>query len=362
MFKPSSSLRENVTSKILVYGPSGAGKTHGALTWPLPAGIDLEGRMAHFAGRVQFMHCYAPTIKETREAFQGILKLPLSECASVLLDSATHHYLRLVEEHTTCRVDRETGEARWSTDWQLINRRMFELFNFIGRITDRNAIVTMHEAPKLERKGNDFKTAGTHILGPEQLRYAFDYVFRLIPQGEDPRVKPPLALVEKSASPHLRIGARIPFTYEAFIAATKSSPAAAPPAAIPPVTVQSGVRDVGPQPASVEAVPAASPAPARVPEPSVDPIAQDLAPHRADTRPVEVPDRDAKPEEFVPAIAGGLLSGGQIRQLVAIVKAKQTPIARFRLFVGAITGAIGQPLNPQDLSALIERIKKEQVA
>jgi AAA domain len=235
LFKASSETAKDPVSKILLWGPPGAGKTHFALSAPKPALIDVETRGRSFAVRqteFNFVHAEAPMLADFAEAVREVRSGKI-DCESVVVDSGSAIYLKLVEEHT-----KPTGDGAYVTDWVTVNRRFLSCLNFVFSIAGRNVLFTMHAATKLVREGRSFRAAGLHFIGDERFRFGFDYIFRLDPQGKDPAKT--LFHVEKTSSPALTVGDAVPgLTWNQFRDVTgpkkpvppqRSSMAAAAPA------------------------------------------------------------------------------------------------------------------------------------
>lgn len=232
LFKKSETIgAQHLHDKVLFWGPQHTGKTHVSLTWPAPVLVDVETRGAHFAERFKFLHAEVTTTELVGQAFREIQKGGLP-CDTIVVDSATAIYYKLIEEHTT-RSEKD-GKVSYTTDWVTVNRRMLNCMNFVFGLAGKNVIFTAHAGDKLVRQGRDFTKAGTQFVGDQKFRYAFDYVFRMEPTGNDPRTSPAMFIVEKSASPNLKIGDRIKgLDYAKFIELTRGkkqpSSQAAPP-------------------------------------------------------------------------------------------------------------------------------------
>lgn len=202
IFKPSTETGLYVPDKILFWGPPGAGKTHVALTWPEPALIDIEIRGRHFADRFGFQHAEIATLAQLATAFKELADAALT-CKTIVTDSASAIYYKLVSEHTKL-----SDKGKHVTDWVTVNRRFLACMNFVFSIAGRSVIFTAHGATKLKRQGEGFVPDGLKFVGDDRFRFAFDYIFRIESKG-DPRVSPAVFHVEKSASPSLKIGTAI---------------------------------------------------------------------------------------------------------------------------------------------------------
>lgn len=220
LFKPSAETGKKLANKIFAWGPSGAGKTHFALEAERPALLDLENRARTFASRTdsfQFMHAEIDTLEDLGRAFKEI-RTGSIPCESIVVDSASAIYYKLVAEHTT-----RSERGAYVTDWVTVNRRFLDCLNFVFAIAGKTVIFTAHAATKLVRKGRDFEAAGLKFVGDEKFRFGFDYIFRIEPHG-DPAKVPATFHVEKSSSPKLPLGAAIKgLTYAKFVEMTSSA-------------------------------------------------------------------------------------------------------------------------------------------
>ena len=146
-----------------------------------------------------------------------------------------------------------TERGGYVTDWVVVNRRFLASLNFVFSVVGKNVIYTMHSAPKLIRQGTEFRAAGEHLVGDERLRFGFDYVLRIEPDG-DPAKRPAKFHVEKTASPALPVGAVVRgLTWQKFRELCGS---AEPPAALAvPAVAPARVAVAGEAPASQSAPP-----------------------------------------------------------------------------------------------------------
>ncbi len=208
LFKPSSETAKAPVSKILLWGPQGAGKTHFMMGAPKLALLDIENRARNFAVRqteFSFAHAEVQTLSDFALAVKEIRSGKL-DCDSVGVDSGSALYLKLVEEHTEAR-ETDRGIV-YVTDWVTVNRRFLTSLNFVFSVAGKNLLYSMHAATKLVRQGREFRIDGMKFVGNEQFRYGFDYIFRIEPKG-DPTKAPPLFHVEKTSSPGIRLGEAI---------------------------------------------------------------------------------------------------------------------------------------------------------
>ncbi len=201
LFRKSSDIP--VYDKILVWGPQETGKTHFSFTFPGVAYVDTENRGAHFSDRFDFLHAGTGTIAELGEVFKEI-RAGRVPCETVVVDSYSAIYGKLVVEHTS----KASQSDKHVTDYTTVNKRIEAVRDFAFSIADKNVIFLAHSKMKYRMDGNQLKPNGFDFVGDPMFRYAFDYVFQLVSNG-DPRTKPATFVVEKSASPNLLRGTQI---------------------------------------------------------------------------------------------------------------------------------------------------------
>jgi len=206
LFKKSSETGKNVRDKILIFGPTHTSKTHAALGWPDPAIVDVENRAGHFSDRFDFFHAQPRTMDDILEVIAE-LKSGRIGCKTFVLDSYSAIYVKLVAVHTTVTSPQQGKVPVAVTDYATVNRRVAPIREFIFSTIDQDLIVVAHQQQKYDRAGNNFsKRKEVEFMGDEKFRYAFDYVFRTEPTGSDPRTHAVKFVIEKSASPKLKIG------------------------------------------------------------------------------------------------------------------------------------------------------------
>lgn len=216
LFHPSSESAKHVHDKILLWGPPGSGKTHCALTWPEPALIDVETRGAHFADRVSFAHAEPQSIEEIQEVLKELRSGALP-CQTFVFDSYSAVYEKLTVAHT-----KQTPKGDYVTDYVTVNKRIATFREFAFSVARRNVIFIAHQTEKYDRQGNVFTKRGIDFVGDDKFRFAFDFIFRLQPNGKDPSKTPATFHIEKSASPHLAVGQEIRgLDYAKFLALTR---------------------------------------------------------------------------------------------------------------------------------------------
>ncbi len=204
LFQSSVETGKLTRDKVLIYGPTHTSKTHAALTFPKPAIVNVENRAGHFTDRFEFLHArprtHADVLAVLEEARRGAL-----QCETVIFDSYSADYEKLVARHTT---EIETnGKLVVTTDYVTVNKRIAPVREFAFAAVTYNVVFIAHQQQKFDRNGNNFTRRNqADFRGDEKFRFAFDYIFRTESTGPDPRVAPVKFHVEKSASPHLKLG------------------------------------------------------------------------------------------------------------------------------------------------------------
>lgn len=219
LFRDSSQISDaEVYDKILFWGPQHSGKTHAALSWPDPAVVDLENRDAHFKDRFRFKLASVPDLETLGKVLKA-LKAGEIQCSSFVFDSYSAAYEKLTVEHTVAKT--RDGKTSYVTDYTTVNKRDDALREFCFSIHNRNVLFIAHAQQKYDRRGDVFTPKGLDFKGQEKFRFAFDYIFQVVSNG-DPRVKPPTFIVEKSASPNLKVGDQLRgLDYAKFIEITR---------------------------------------------------------------------------------------------------------------------------------------------
>src|ERR1700694_105485 len=196
MFRNSSTLTGDVTSKILAWGVPGAGKSYFALSAPEPAIVDFEHRASHQRRHFEFLEVAPANIREGIAAIHEIAEGNVP-CKSVIVDSLSKVYQGFIKRATMV-----TDKGGASTDWPAVNRHMLSVTEPLFEMRSKNIICIARQVVRLTRDGRDFKREGVKMIGDEQ-RWPFDYDFVLhfCDRG--------VILVQKSMSPHLAVGTTI---------------------------------------------------------------------------------------------------------------------------------------------------------
>jgi len=205
MFVKASGVNKKL--KVLVYGPSGAGKTHLALTFPKVAAIDCEGGTELFSDRFDFDVLRTKNIDEVLAALESI---DPKEYGTVVVDPVTVLWQVLMEagqiaaENRAKRQRRNPEEATLTPrDWGIIKRKVNALYTRLvnmpvhvvvcGRIKDVN-----------ESRGTEVVKVGERVDAEKSTEYLFDIIIKLVIENGKR-----IGIVEKDRSGKLQ-GKRIP--------------------------------------------------------------------------------------------------------------------------------------------------------
>jgi len=205
MFTKATGINKKL--KVLVYGQSGAGKTHFALTFPRPAVIDAEGGTEMFGGRFDFDVLRTKDIDEVLKAVESITP---KQYDTVVVDPITVLWQVTMEagqmaaEKRAIRQKRSADEATLTPrDWGIIKRKVNALYTRLvnmpthvvvcGRIKDIN-----------ESRGTEVVKVGERVDAEKSTEYLFDVIIKIEIGKDGQRV----GIVEKDRSGKLQ-GKRI---------------------------------------------------------------------------------------------------------------------------------------------------------
>ena len=181
MFRKAASINKKL--KVLVYGASGTGKTHLALTFPQVAVIDTEGGTELFSDRFNFD---VLRTKDFDEVLKAIESIAASDYQTVVVDPITVLWQVLMEsgqiaaERRAVKQRHSPDEATLTPrDWGTIKRKVNALYTRLvnmpthvvvcGRIKDVN-----------QKKGNEVVKVGERVDAEKSTEYLFDIVIKLV--------------------------------------------------------------------------------------------------------------------------------------------------------------------------------------
>ena len=314
LFRNSSTLTNDVTSKILAWGVPGAGKSYFALSAPDPAIIDFEHRASHQRRHFEFLELAPTSIREGIEAIREIAEGNVA-CKSVVVDSLSKVYQGFIKRATSMT---EKGGA--ITDWPAVNRHMLSVTEPLFEMRDKNIICIARQVVRLTRDGRDFKREGVKMIGDEQ-RWPFDYDF-VLHFADRGVIK-----VTKSMSPNLEVGTTIRGDldfprFQRLVAGEET------------------IADVTPRAAS---------------RPTAVRTASAVAPRAADavTENLGLTGLD---------LVMQYVSAPEMRRIGALATGMKIDDVRLLTVVASITGAVGKPILPDDIERLVNALKAERAA
>jgi len=223
MFTKATGINKKL--KVLVYGQSGSGKTHLALTFPRPAVIDCEGGTELFGGRFDFDVLRTKDLDEVLKAMENINP---AQYDTVVVDPVTVLWQVMMEagqvaaERRALKQKRNPDEATLTPrDWGIIKRKVNALYTRLvnlpchvvvcGRIKDVN-----------ETRGTEVVKVGERVDAEKSTEYLFDIIIKLEIGRDGKRI----GIVEKDRSGKLQ-GKRIPdpsfATFSEIVTATAAN-------------------------------------------------------------------------------------------------------------------------------------------
>jgi hypothetical protein len=180
MFRKASSVNKKL--KVLIYGPSGAGKTHFGLTFPKPAVIDTECGTELFGDRFNFDVLRTKDFNEVLKAvehvanggYETLIVDPITVLWQVLMEAG-----QLAAEQRAKRNRRNPDEANLTPrDWGIIKRKINALYTrlvnmpchvvVVGRIKDVN-----------ETRNNQVFKVGERVDAEKSTEYLFDIIIKI---------------------------------------------------------------------------------------------------------------------------------------------------------------------------------------
>lgn len=197
--------------KVTVYGESGVGKTHFALTFPDPAVIDTESGTDFFAGRFNFLvwktKSYADVLAAVKMIERGEVK-----CQTLVIDSITviNDVLReagfRAAEARARRKGREVDDLNLTPrDWGNIKMRIRSLLTRLYNLPVHTVIVGWLKDEYQDRPDGSSVRVGQTIDADKKILYQPDVILRLEVDRQGRR----WGVVEKDRSGIFPVGKRI---------------------------------------------------------------------------------------------------------------------------------------------------------
>jgi hypothetical protein len=207
--------------KMLVHGPSGAGKTRFASTWPNPIIFDIEGgTMSIDKGMdVAVVEKGQITLATLNEYIDWLATADAKQYETVVIDSLTHLQNEFLAEKLPGAKDPRQVYGAWM---QYVRETMNKLFNL-----DKNIVVICRS-----KMGEDIE--GAEKLFPELAPSAFTMIpalvdFALVITGETTGLGNNAKTTQYAYAQHPKywtktraiVDPKFAPTYEAFVAAVK---------------------------------------------------------------------------------------------------------------------------------------------
>ncbi len=185
LFKRASTIKKKL--KILIYGDSGSGKTHFALTFPNCAVIDTEGSTELFEDRFDFDVLRTADYRTIMQALNQIEDGGKYE--TVVIDPITIIWQVLTEagqmmaERRAARYNKPADDASMTPrDWGILKRRMNAVYHKLSNMPC-NVIVCARLKDLVEKRGSDFIKTGEKPDGEKNIKYIFDIIIKLEMRG-----------------------------------------------------------------------------------------------------------------------------------------------------------------------------------
>lgn len=174
-FQKSSEKRKRL--KVLLFGPSGTGKTYASLTFPRPAVIDTENGTGLYEKQFQFdVVNGAKDLASVKKAFDFIEQDNGKTYDTLVIDSISV-LISGLREHLEANA--KGGELGFR-EHSIVNRRMKAFYTQLTNLPV-HVVVTAHEAIDYESSGSGLKKVGVKPFGDEALIYAFDFAVHMQP-------------------------------------------------------------------------------------------------------------------------------------------------------------------------------------
>jgi len=184
-FKHAEKMRKRL--KLMLWGPTGSGKTTLALQFPNPVVIDLEGGTDLYGEAFNFdviraadadeAEAAVKWLHEQKHSYETVVVDPVTIFWAALQDRWGERFLRRKDPHSKGHKG-EYYELQPS-DWRYVKNDYKALMRDLNGL-DMHTIVTAHEKVLYKGEGRDFmQKVGTTFDGEKSTEYMFDVVLRL---------------------------------------------------------------------------------------------------------------------------------------------------------------------------------------
>jgi len=166
--------------KVLVYGDSGTGKTHFALTFPKPAVIDTEQGTDLFSGRKDIAPFHVIRTKDYKEVMAAVDWIEADggkTYETLIIDPMTVLYQVLQEAASQSGGTSRDGGLTYR-HWGIIKRMINALYTRLVNLPV-HVVVTARQKADYEQKGNELLKVGDKPDADRSTEYLFDIVLRL---------------------------------------------------------------------------------------------------------------------------------------------------------------------------------------
>lgn len=183
-FAPATPVAKKL--KVLLFGPSGSGKSIAALTWPRPAVVDAEGGTELYRGRhgFEFMVFDTKNVLELEQAIQFVRDDGGKTIDTLVIDPITVFYDVLKDATARTTRDGSLGFREWAR----VNNRMKGIYNALTGLPV-HVVVVARESVEYDGAGNDLRKVGQKPDSDKGLPYIFDFVIRMNPDHSGQIVK-----------------------------------------------------------------------------------------------------------------------------------------------------------------------------
>jgi len=199
--------------KMLIYGPTGTGKTVTSLHFPGVACIDTEKGTDFYGDMFDFQRDQTSNPDAVNKLLDNLLKDP-GDIKTLVVDPIGNIY----EEMQTLEMikkRKQTGDPNYTleaSDYKTIKPNMKLIIQKI-RALDMNIIVTARSKVLYSQVAGDFmKPIGIQFDGPKDIDFEFDVVLKLSKDEEGNF----LAIADKDRTNKLP-RETFPFTYDSFV-------------------------------------------------------------------------------------------------------------------------------------------------